>query len=304
MKSHEFQVIAQLLRSYSGVELNESASSIVAVKLEPLLDEFAFSSIAQLAAALTEPGNSRLLHRVAEAVAVRESYFFRNKGVFDHLSAVTLPGLMANRMCSRRLRIWCAACSTGQEPYSLAMLLAEKGASLDGWTVEIIATDISKDALARARAGQYSQFEIQRGLPTTKLIKYFERSGASWQIKPEIRSRIVFYEHNLLHDCMEFGVFDIILCRNVFIYLGRELRASILGNLARCLEPDGCLVLGAAETVTGYSNDFVRTPESQAGIFHLRSDRRSRSAQEKMQDRHVRANRLTGEHPLEQRILN
>ncbi|ODS01368.1 hypothetical protein AUC68_00460 [Methyloceanibacter methanicus] len=271
MRQQEFQRIGRVLRDHSGAELGENTRSAVAVKLSPVLEEFNLPTMAHLTAALTMPGNGRLRQRVAEAVAVPESYFFRNRECFAYIADVMLPHLMEQRARTRRLRIWSAACSTGQEPYSLAMLLAEKGAVLDGWTVEILATDFSGPVLRKAAQGLYSQFEVQRGLPATKLIKYFEKSGAAWQIKPDIRARVAFREQNLLHSCAELGRFDIILCRNVLIYFGLAQRAAVIARMARRLEPDGYLVLGAAETTHGYSDDFGRVPEGQNGVYRLRS---------------------------------
>lgn len=274
MMMHEFKALRRAVLDYSGAELKENTIGIVDAKLAPVLKEFQLLSIGHLTVALTQPGNEQLRQRVAETLAVNESYFFRNKESFSYVSDVMLPRLMDRRSGSRRIRIWCAACSTGQEPYSLAMLLDEMGAALGGWSIEILATDFSKAALQKAREGVYSQFEVQRGLPATKLIRYFEKSGAAWQIKPEIRRRVGFREHNLLHDCAGFGRFDIILCRNVLIYFDMALRAALLKRLAGQLEPDGYLILGAAETTTGHSQDFVRVPEGRNGVFWLNPDER------------------------------
>lgn len=269
MKAHEFQQIRRLVRDYSGTELGENSLGAVDVKLAPVLAEFDLPTMAHLTNALAKPGSSRLRQRVAEAVAVPESYFFRNRDCFSYISDAALSRVMEYRAAARRIRIWCAACSTGQEPYSLAMLLAEKGAALDGWTIDLLATDFSEAVLGKARRGLYSQFEVQRGLPARMLIKYFEKQDAAWQIKPEIRARVAFREQNLLHSCVALGRFDIILCRNVLIYFGTDQRAAVLGRLARRLEPDGYLVLGAAETILGCSRDFERVPESQNGIYRL-----------------------------------
>lgn len=269
MRAYEFQRIGQVLRDHSGAELGENTMSAVAVKLGPVLTEFGFPSIAHLTLALSQPDSTRLCQRVAEAVAVPESYFFRNRDCFAYIGDVMLPQLMERRARERRLRIWSAACSTGQEAYSLAMLLAEKGRALDGWSVEIVATDFSQAVLRKAQAGQYSQFEVQRGLPVKLLIKYFEKLGAVWQVKPEIRDRIDFREQNLLHSYGELGRFDIILCRNVLIYLGTDQRISVLSRMARTLAPDGYLVLGAAETTLGFSTDFQRVSGQLGGVYRL-----------------------------------
>ncbi len=204
---------------------------------------------------------------MAQTIAVLESYFFRDKTPFNYFGEVMLPRLMARRRASRRIRIWCAAAATGQEPYSLAMLLDEAGQKLDGWKVEIVATDFAEAALLKAHNGVYSQFEVQRGLPVSMLIKYFRKAGKGWQIKPEIRAMVAFREHNLLDDCQELGTFDIIFCRNVLIYFDERLRKAVLGRVAGQLAGDGYLVLGAAETTTRVSPDFMPVPEAHHGIF-------------------------------------
>lgn len=305
--THEHRVLRRVLRDYSGAEIRENAMGVVAAKLAPVLKEFDLPSLGTLAIALSQPGRDRLLRSVAEALAVNESYFFRNKECFSYISDVMLPRLMERRGLSRKLRIWCAACSTGQEPYSLAMRLAEMGEVLDGWSVDIVATDFSAVALRKARDGLYSQFEVQRGLPAAKLIKYFEKSGAAWQIKPEIRQRVDFREHNLVHGAAGLGRFDIILCRNVLIYFDPELRASVLSQLAGRLQSDGYLILGAAETTTGYSRDFTRVPEKQNGIFWLeqpnaggagsveRPEPFAPDSEALAQFRHVKLDRLTAD---------
>ena len=269
MMMHEFEALRRVLRDYSGAELKENTIAIVDAKLAPVLKAYQLLSIGDLTAALMQPGNDCLRQRVAEAVAVNESYFFRNRECFSYVSDVLLPRLMERRAHARRIRIWCAACSTGQEPYSVAMLLADMGATLNGWTIEILATDFSQAALQKAREGLYTQFEVQRGLPATKLIKYFEKSDAAWRIDPDIRRRVGFREHNLLEDCAGFGRFDVILCRNVLIYFDAALRAAVLKRLAGRLETDGYLILGAAETTTGHSRDFVRVEDSRSGVFRL-----------------------------------
>jgi len=269
MTMHEFEALRRVLRDYSGAELKENAIGIVDAKLGPVLKAFQLLSIEDLTAALMRPGSDPLRQCVAEAVAVKESYFFRNRECFSYLSGVLLPRLMERRVHTRRIRIWCAACSTGQEPYSLAMLLTDMSAVLDGWTVEILATDFSQAALRKARDGLYTQFEVQRGLPAAKLIEHFDKSDGAWQIKPEIRRRVGFREHNLLEDCAGFGRFDVILCRNVLIYFDAALRAAVLKRLAGRLESDGYLILGAAETTTGHSRDFARVGDNQIGTFRL-----------------------------------
>lgn len=273
MMAHEFKLLRRILKERSGIDLTEDKMDLVEAKIRPVLKEFDFPSIAHLTLALMKPDNDRLRLRVAQAIAVLESYFFRDKTPFQYFTETMLPRLMERRAASRHIRIWCAASSTGQEPYSLAMLLSEeKSRKLDGWTVEIVATDFSEEALHKARKGLYSQFEVQRGLPVSKLVKFFHKSGTGWQIKPEVQGMVTFREHNLLDDCQKLGRFDIIFCRNVLIYFDEQLKTAVLARLAGQLAMDGYLVLGAAETTTGMSSDFMPVAEGHHGIFCLTPD--------------------------------
>jgi chemotaxis protein methyltransferase CheR len=238
-------------------------------KLRPLLREFSLPSLSHLVLAMVKPDAHRLCSRVAQAVTVQESYFFRDKVPFSYFVDVMLPKLMAEREKERRIRVWCAAAATGQEPYSLAMELAEADSRLLGWTVEIVATDFVEDALNKARKGLYSQFEVQRGLPVSLLVKYFTKVGNGWELTPDIRRRVSFRTHNLLDGCQELGIFDVIFCRNVMIYVDDATKRAILARLASQLAPDGYLVLGAAETITGLSDEFMAVPERYHGLFHF-----------------------------------
>ena len=267
MMAHEFKILRRILKERSGINLGEDKVDITEAKLRPLLKEFEFPSIAHLTLALMKPDDDRLRSRVVQAMAVQETYFFRDKMPFNYFSDVMLPRLMEKRTASRRIRIWCAAAATGQEPYSLAMLLAQAGRRLDGWRFDIVATDFAEDALRKARKGLYSQFEVQRGLPVSKLVRYFEKVGKGWRTKPEIRARVTFREHNLLDDCQKLGAFDVIFCRNVLIYFDERLKSAVLGRLSGQLASDGYLVLGAAETTSGLSPNFMPVPERYHGIF-------------------------------------
>jgi chemotaxis protein methyltransferase CheR len=190
----------------------------------------------------------------------------RDKLPFEQLRNSVIPNLLSARAGRRRIRIWCAAASTGQEPYSIAMSLREMGARLEGWRVDIIASDLSNEVLARARAGLYSHFEVQRGLPIALLLKYFVQKEEQWQIVPEIRAMVQFRQLNLLNDFTHLGVFDIIFCRNVLIYFDRDTKAHVLGRLSRVIEGDGYLALGAAETVVGLSEAF-RPLVDERGLY-------------------------------------
>jgi chemotaxis protein methyltransferase CheR len=193
---------------------------------------------------------------VVEAMTTNESFFFRDKIPFQHFRDTIIPALLVARAAHRRIRIWCAAASTGQEPYSLAMCLKELAGQTDGWRIDIIATDLSGEVLEKAKAGIYSQFEIQRGLPIQLLVKYFTQIGETWQIAPEVRAMVQFRQLNLLNDFTSLGMFDIVLCRNVLIYFDQDTKVSVLERIARVVERDGYFILGAAETVVGLTDSF------------------------------------------------
>jgi chemotaxis protein methyltransferase CheR len=191
-----------------------------------------------------------------EAMITNESFSFRDKLPFEHFRNSIVPGLLAARAAQRRIRIWCAAASTGQEPYSLAMTLKEMAQQVAGWRIDIIATDLSTEVLEKAKAGVYSQFEVQRGLPIQLLIKYFTQVGETWQVAPEIRAMVQFRPLNLLSDFSSLGMFDVVFCRNVLIYFDQQTKVNVLDRLAHSIERDGYLLLGAAETVVGLTDSF------------------------------------------------
>jgi len=269
MMAHEFALVRRILKEQSGLNLGEDKQDMLEGKLRPLLRDFSLPTLSHLVLAMMKPEAHHLRSRVAQAVTVQESYFFRDKVPFNYFVDVMLPELMAKREKERRIRVWCAAAATGQEPYSLAMELAEADSKLLGWRVEIVATDFVEDALKKARKGLYSQFEVQRGLPVSLLVKYFNKVGNAWEIKPDIRSRVEFRAHNLLDGCQDLGIFDVIFCRNVLIYFDDATKRTILARLASRLAPDGYLVLGAAETTTGLSDEFMAVPECHRGLFRF-----------------------------------
>ena len=236
--------------------LSADKQYLVESRLLPIARRVSVRNLSDLVAKLKTPGSEPLIVEVVEAMTTNESFFFRDKIPFDHFREFMLPSLLKARASQHRIRIWCAAASTGQEPYSLAMLLKEMGAPLAGWRTEIIATDLSNEVLEKARAGLYSQFEVQRGLPIQLLMKYFTQSGDTWQISPEIRAMVQFRPLNLLSDFSQLGTFDVVFCRNVLIYFDQPTKINVMERLARITEPDGYLILGAAETVVGLTECF------------------------------------------------
>jgi chemotaxis protein methyltransferase CheR len=199
-------------------------------------------------------------------MTTNETFFFRDKIPFDHLREAVLPALVQARAARRSLRIWCAASSTGQEPYSIAMCLKEASHLFAGWRTEIVATDLSQEVLEKARAGIYSQFEVQRGLPIQMLVKHFTQNGELWQLDSEIRGMVQHRQLNLLQDFSHLGTFDIVFCRNVLIYFDQPTKTNIFERIARMLEPDGVLALGAAESVVGITNAFKPYPDRR-GLY-------------------------------------
>ena len=209
-----------------------------------------------------------LRQRVTEAMTINESFFFRDKTPFDRFQDTVLPCMQKLRGASKRIRIWCAAASTGQEPYSLAMMFLQAKSEFAGWKIEIVATDISTDVLEKAKSGLYTQFEIQRGLPIQLLLKYFKQDGDQWRIAPELRGMVQYRKHNLLDDFASLGMFDVIFCRNVLIYFDSKTKQDVLTRISRSLVKDGHLLLGAAETVVGFTNLFMPMPEKRGLYVH------------------------------------
>ncbi len=257
--------ISQFLLARSGLVVNAEKSYLLESRLGPLARKQGIAGISALIARL-RGGDRALEQMVVEVMTTNESFFFRDTRPFDHFRDKTLPALLAARAATRRLRIWCAASSTGQEPYSLAMILKECEAQWRGWQIEIIATDISREVLERARAGRYSQFEVQRGLPIQLLLKYFQKSDDLWQIAPALRSMVQYREWNLLHDPRPLGTFDVVFCRNVLIYFDQATKEKVLDGVARLLPKDGYLYLGGSETVIGMQARIAPSPE-QRGVY-------------------------------------
>jgi len=229
--------------------------------------EFKLESLSDLVDKLRRSGDRALAEAVTEAMTTNESFFFRDKTPFEHLREHVIPQIVGSSS-SKRLRIWCAAASTGQEPYSVAIVLKEMAAQLRGWTTEIIATDISNEVLIRARKGVYTQFEVQRGLPIKQLMTYFTKNGDMWEINAEMRGMVKFEYLNLLKDFGRLGQFDVVFCRNVLIYFDETTKRDVLKRIAQRTSAGGYLVLGAAETIMGLSGDFSTVPGKQ-GLWSL-----------------------------------
>jgi chemotaxis protein methyltransferase CheR len=264
----EYDYLRKLLKDRSGLVLSSDKQYLLESRLLPIVRRLDLGSLGGLVAKLRAPGAEQLVVQVVEAMTTNESFFYRDKVPFDNFSEGIMPALIAARANQRRIRIWCAAASTGQEPYSLAMCVKELGAKLAGWRVEIIGTDLSLEVLEKATAGVYSQFEVQRGLPVQLLIKYFIQQGDTWQISPEIRAMVQYRPFNLLNDFTALGNFDVVFCRNVLIYFDQQTKIDILHRTAKLMPPDGYLVLGAAETVVGLTEAFKPLTDRR-GVYAL-----------------------------------
>lgn len=261
----DYEYLQRLLKERSGLVLSEDKRYLLESRLLPLARKQGVPGISEIVQKM-RAGSEALINDVVEAMTTNETFFFRDKTPFDHFKDSVIPELISARAARKSLRIWCAASSTGQEPYSLAMVLKEKAAQLAGWRIEIIATDLSPEVLEKSRAGLYSQFEVQRGLPIQLLVKHFEQVGTMWQLKADVRAMVQFRSFNLLHDFAPLGKFDVIFCRNVLIYFDQATKSDIFGRLMRANEPDGYLFLGAAETVVGLT-DAYRICPSRRGVY-------------------------------------
>jgi len=271
----DYEFLRKLLRARSGLDLSPDKQYLVESRLLPLARRVGLAGISELVAKI-KAGSEPLTVEAVEAMTTNETFFFRDKLPFDHLRETILPALLPARASRRSLRIWCAASSTGQEPYSIAMCLKEFGSALAGWRIEILATDLSQGVLEKSKAGIFSQFEVQRGLPIQMLVKYFTQTGDLWQLNADVRAMVQHRQLNLLQDFSHLGMFDLIFCRNVLIYFDQDTKAGIFGRLAKMLEADGVLALGAAESVVGISDAFKPYPEKR-GLYRPNTDRAARA---------------------------
>ena len=272
MTPFDYDFLRGLLKQRSGLDLSADKHYLVESRLVPLARKAGLPGIAELVQRMKGGGAEVLTTEVVEAMTTNETFFFRDKIPFDHLRDTIVPALLQSRSNRKSLRIWSAACSTGQEPYSIAMCLKEKGAALSGWRIEIVATDLSKEVLEKSRSGIYSQFEVQRGLPIQLLVKYFAQVGELWQLNSEIRGMVQHRQLNLLHDFAHLGKFDVIFCRNVLIYFDQETKINIFDRMAKVMEVDGMLMLGAAESVVGITDAF-RPLADKRGLYQPNPDR-------------------------------
>ncbi len=266
MTPDDFDFIAALLKARSGLIVSRDKVYLLESRLTPVARRRGLDTLEKLIAAMRRQADEELTRTVVEAMTTNESFFFRDATPFDIFRDQVLPRLREHNAASKRIRVWCAAASSGQEPYSLAIYIKEQEHLWRDWAIEILATDISTQVLDKARAGIYTQFEVQRGLPIRTLIKYFTQSGETWQLSKQIRDMVTFREFNLLESYRNFGRFDVIFCRNVLIYFDQETKADVLNRMREILPTHGTLFLGAAETVLGLTDRFKPVP-GQRGLY-------------------------------------
>jgi len=267
MKPQSFEVFSSLLRNGSGLVIGPDKQYLLESRLGAILKAEGLRDLDALADRLR--GRALDIERqVIEAMTTNESFFFRDDKPFAHFRTNAIPKLLTSRQPGTKLRIWSAAASSGQEAYSLAMILADLRGQIGARPVEILGTDLSREQLIRAQSGIYSQFEVQRGLPMTMLVKHFSKDGANWQISAALRAMVSFREWNLLADPRPLGMFDVVFCRNVLIYFDQPTKARVLNAIAKQMAPDGLLYLGGAETVLGITDKFAAVP-GERGVYGL-----------------------------------
>lgn len=274
MRLTDFDIYKELLKERSGLVITQDKSYLLESRLTPVANKWGFATLDAMSVHLRGVPDPKLINAIIEAMTTNETSFFRDIRPFDTFKDVVLPYLLKSRIHERRFRIWCAAASSGQEPYSLAMLLKDHESQFSRWNMEILGTDISNDILDLARQGQYSQFEVQRGLPVKLLMQHFTQVQERWQISDLIKKMVTYKYFNLLDSMATLGNFDVIFCRNVLIYFDEKTKADILNRMARQLAPDGFLFLGGAETVIGITDEFSPVPDlrgvyAKKGSIHL-----------------------------------
>ncbi|HEU0118000.1 MAG TPA: CheR family methyltransferase [Alphaproteobacteria bacterium] len=280
MSPEDFDLFAHMVKQRSGLVLTRDKAYFLESRLLTVMRKYNMKSLEDIADNVRNNRDENLMRDITDATTTNETMFFRDRKLFLEFQKDILPKILTARAGKKHLRIWSAACSSGQEAYSLAMMLNEEKAALDGWKIDIIGTDIAKDMVTRATNGTYTQFEVQRGLPVRMLVKYFTQPAVDkWQIKDDIKKMVQFREGNLLQDFGPIGVFDAIFCRNVLTYLDVQTRTHLLGALTSVLATDGYLLLGRSETAGGFErlkplnvdNGFYSIDNHAPAVAHARA---------------------------------
>jgi chemotaxis protein methyltransferase CheR len=266
----DFDFVQQLVRSRSAIVLEAGKEYLLDARLGPLARASGLGSVAALVADIRSQRRGDLAEAVVEAMTTNETSFFRDVTPFQVLEKELLPAMLDARRRTRRLRIWCGACSSGQEPYSIAMMLLEAFPELEGWEVTIEATDINRKMIERTNDGTYSQLEVNRGLRAPLLLRYFDRKGIKFRVKPKLQAMVAARYMNLVEPWGARGPYDLVFLRNVLIYFDAETKRQVLDRLARVLDPSGYLFLGGAETTVGVHERFERTPYAKASCYRLK----------------------------------
>lgn len=273
-------VLAALLEARTGQHLTMSRRWRIETALQPLLRERGFPTMDALVGALVGKNHGTLADDVVEALLNNETFFYRDRPTFDLLLGPGLDRLRREKAETRRLAIWCAGCSSGQEVYSLALTFADQRARWEGWTIDLLGTDVSRGAIERAKSGLYSQFEIQRGLPVMQMIRWFEEYPAhTWRASAALRSSVRFHVHSVLDKPPCPGSFDLILCRNVFLYFAPQTRRAAFERLAEASREGGLLMLGAGETVGSQCAAFQPDPDCRG--LYVRTVNRAHAAEKR-----------------------
>ena len=266
----DFDFISKIVREQSAIVLEKGKEYLVESRLMPLVHQEKLESLENLVKKVKSTPRGTLKDAVIEAMTTNETSFYRDIHPFETLKKEIFPELIEKRKTQRELNIWCGASSSGQEPYSLIMLLKNSFPQLNTWKTNFSASDLSNQMLNRCKSGIYSQLEINRGLPAPLMVKYFERIGTEWQVKEELRKMIQFRIINLSENWPMMGTLDLIMMRNVLIYFDVEMKKNILGRIRKILRPDGYLFLGAAETTLNLDENFERMPFKQSGCYRLK----------------------------------
>lgn len=269
----DYKFLADLLKRGSGLALGEGKEYLLESRLPPVAARFGFADLAGLIAALRTRGTADMVKAVCDAMTTGETLFFRDTAPFQALEKQLIPELLPRvRAQGRAIRIWCAACSTGQEPYSIAMIMDQMKASLGTTRVEIVASDYAAPTLARAKEGIYNQFEVQRGLPVQMLVKYFKQVPTGFQVTDALRNSITFREQNLLQPFTALGTFDVVFVRNVLIYFDAPTKKDVLDRIARQLSPGGTVLLGGTENTLGLTDSLARIPGATTSLYRRPGD--------------------------------
>jgi chemotaxis protein methyltransferase CheR len=265
----DFTYVRDLIYRQAAIVLEKEKTYLVEARLSPLLRKHGFGSLAQMISQMRLQPNNGMHWDVVEAMTTNETSFFRDIHPFELLKKTVLPDLIKRRAASRQLNIWCAAASSGQEPYTIALLLREHFPELSSWKLNFLATDISKEMLERCREGCYSQLEVNRGLPAPLLVKYFRKIGTEWEVKEDLRRSIDFRQMNLAQPWSVLPPMDVIFMRNVLIYFDIETKKGILARVRKTLKPDGYFFLGGAETTLNLDDSFKRVQIEKTAYYQM-----------------------------------